>query len=58
MKNFMNYEFDIRDITLACYVAPNIGRHRHFDRPSHGLALNLSGDKEYHFSEGTVVFVK
>ena len=58
MKNFMNYEFDIREITHACYVAPNMGKLRHFDRPSHGLALNLGGDKEYLFSDGTVVFVK
>lgn len=57
MKNFMNYDFDVSDITLACYVKPNQGRHKHVDRPSHGLALHLGGDKEYHFSDGRVVHV-
>lgn len=55
MKEFMNYDFDVSDITLACYVKPNQGRHKHVDRPSHGLALHLSGDKEYYFSDGKVV---
>ena len=57
MKEFMNYDFDVSDITLACYVKPNQGRHKHVDRPSHGLALHLGGDKDYHFSDGRVVSV-
>ena len=57
MKAFMNYDFDVSDITLACHVKPNQGRLKHADRPSHGLALHLGGDKEYHFSDGRVVCV-
>ena len=57
MKEFMNHDFDVSDITLACYVKPNQGRHKHIDRPSHGLALHLGGDKDYHFSDGRVVSV-
>ena len=58
MKNFMNYDFNIRDIVLACFVPVGSGRHRHYDRSSHGLALNLGGEKDYCFSDGAVVTVK
>ena len=58
MKEFMYCDFNISDITLACFVGANMGRRKHENRPSHGLALHLDGDKEYHFSDGRIVKVK
>ena len=52
MKNFMNYDFNITKIVLACYVPPGLGKIRHTDRPSHGLAFHLASEKTYHFLGG------
>ena len=57
MREFMNYDFNITEIITACYVGTGKGRHKHTDRASHGLALHLFGDKEYHFSDCRVVRV-
>lgn len=58
MKNFMEYNFDIKNIILACFVAAGKGTHIHNNRPSHGLALHLGGDKDYIFSDKTVLRVR
>ena len=55
MKDFMNYDFNITKIMLACYVPPGLGKIRHTDRPAHGLALHIGGEKAYRFSCGTSV---
>ena len=55
MKNFMNYDFNITDIVLACYVGAGKGKKNHTDRPSHGLAMHLGGEKEYHFPNGRIL---
>ncbi len=57
MKNFMEYNFDIKNIVLACYVVAGKGDAVHNNRPSHGLALHLAGDKEYVFSDKTILHV-
>ena len=55
MKNFMNYDFNITDITLACHVRAGKGKNNHTDRQNHGLAIHLGGNKEYHFSDGRIL---
>ncbi len=55
MTDFMNYDFNISDIALACYVGAGKGKHKHIDRPNHGLAIHLGGDKEYRFSDGRIL---
>lgn len=52
MNDFMNYDFDISDIVLACYVSRGGSTRVHKNRPSHGLALHLSGVKVYTFADG------
>jgi AraC-like DNA-binding protein len=49
MKNFMSYDFDITKIVLGCFVPVGLGKIRHTDRPSHGLAFHLAGEKNYRF---------
>ena len=55
MRTFMNHEFDISQILLACYVAPGEGKTVHHHRAGHGLALMLSAEKIYTFGNGKVV---
>jgi len=52
MNSFMNYDFNIEKIILACHVPAGTGKHIHRNRPSHGLALHISGIKEYVFDNG------
>ena len=52
MKSFMNYDFDVTQIVLGCFVPAGCGKMRHTDRPSHGLAFHLASEKAYHFSCG------
>ncbi len=58
MVDFMNYDFGIKNIVLACFVPAETGAIIHKDRPSHGLALNTGGEKEYVFSDGQRLVVK
>ncbi len=62
MQNFMNYDFNVTDIKLAIYVEPGTGRTVHKNRPSHGLAINMSKDKDgihkYAFGTGKRIEVK
>lgn len=41
MKNFMNHDFNISNISLATYVCPKQSDKVHNNRPSHGLAFML-----------------
>lgn len=58
MTEFMKYNFDIPKIVVACFVPKGNGKAIHKDRPNHGLALHLDGNKEYYFSDGRAVTVE
>lgn len=49
MEKFFDYNFNIDKIVLACYVPKGGGDAIHTNRASHGLALHLSGGKNYIF---------
>ena len=49
-------EIIITQISLACYVEPNRGKHIHKNRPYHGLVINDSGSmKDYVFDDGRIM---
>ena len=58
MKEFMNYNFNINKIVVACFVAGGTGDSIHNNRPSHGLAIHKNGEKIYVFSDGKKLIVK
>ncbi len=58
MDKFINCELDIEKIDIALFVPKGAGDAVHHNRPSHGLALHLSGSKYYCFSDGTTLHVK
>ena len=58
MKDFMNYNFNINKILIACFVPKNTGELIHKNRPCHGLAYHTEGDKEYIFTTGEKVSVR
>mgnify|MGYP004645383565 CR=1 FL=1 len=47
--NFFEYDFRVTDVVLACKVPAGCGDLIHNNRPSHGLAINLGGEKKYIF---------
>lgn len=53
--DFLKTKFNITQITLACFVKAGTGNRIHNNRPSHGIALNLGGEKRYKFAEKTYV---
>lgn len=53
----MNLDFNISKIVIACFVTAGTGNAVHNDRPSHGLAINLGGEKVYRFKDGTILNV-
>ena len=52
MQNFLQDKHVITEIILATYVLPVKDGGAHKNRPSHGLAINLSGEKTYSFNDG------
>ena len=54
MKNFMQTNFNIEKIVLACEVIGASATTTHISRPSHGLVYFL-GAHEYYFSDGMVL---
>ena len=58
MNNFMNYDFKIDSIVFAGHIPAGAGSPVHKDRSSHGLAVNIYGEKEYHFSDGQTLVLK
>lgn len=56
--NFYNYNFNIDKIVLACRVPAGTGEAVHKNRPSHGLAFNVGGEKKYIFDKKKVFTVK
>ena len=57
MKEFMAYDFIIEKIVIACFVKKGTGNAIHQNRPSHGLAINLGGEKVYEFKNGEIFHV-
>jgi len=58
MERFMSYDFDITNIVFAGYIAGKKGSEPHINRPSHGVAFHLSGEKEYVFKNGYTTIVR
>lgn len=52
--NFYDFEFNITQVVLACKVPAGSGEAVHKNRPSHGLALNISGEKKYIFDDVSI----
>ena len=50
--DFIDYNFSVSRIILACHVKKDGGAKVHRNRASHGLALHMSGKKEYVFDSG------
>ncbi len=55
MKKFMEYNFNIEKITLACHVPRNGGAPIHKNRPSHGLAFHTNGERYYIFDDNKIL---
>lgn len=47
--NFFDYDFNVTSVELACKVFAGTGNVVHNNRPSHGLAFNVGGEKRYTF---------
>lgn len=58
MNEFLRKQHIITEIVTAILVCKGQGVSIHKNRPSHGLALNLKGQKKYVFDNGTVCTVK
>ena len=57
MEKFIESDLDIKEVVYAGYVPAGTGKAKHISRPSHGLALHLSGEKTYYFDTGTTLTV-
>lgn len=51
MNSFMEYDFNVNKIELACLVEAGKGASIHKNRPSYGLALFLGGDRTFYFDD-------
>jgi hypothetical protein len=49
MLDFMAHDFQIERITSTMCVPPQMRNHVHKNRPYHGLALHIGGNKVYNF---------
>ena len=58
MTNFLNYNFNITQIALACIVPAGGGTPVHKNRSHHGLVYNTSGEQRYVFDDGHEVLAK
>ena len=58
MQNFFNYNLNITKVVTAIRVPAGKGDSIHKNRPSHGLVLNIDGEKNYCFSDGQTIIVK
>lgn len=56
--DFFDLDFSIKEITFACKVLAGCGENIHINRPSHGLAFNVGGEKQYCFSDEKNLTVK
>ena len=57
MKDFMDCEFSLSNLVLACYISAGPSEISFSDRASHGLAIHLGGEKIYTFSDGKALTV-
>ncbi len=55
--NFLDSDYVIAQITLACKVPAGSGETVHNKRPSYGLAFNVDGEKKYIFDNDTALTV-
>lgn len=51
MMNFMEHDFTVGKIKLACLVEAGKGKMVHQNRTSHGLAIFLGGERTFYFDE-------
>lgn len=51
--NFFDYDFNVSKILFACKVPAGTGNKIHNNRPTHGFAINVNGEKSYVFDNGT-----
>ena len=51
----MEYNFDIRNMELCCYVAPGCGAPVHRNRICHGLVFSVEGNQDYRFDNNKTV---
>ena len=58
MQNFMQHDFNVGKIIIACFVPAGTGLAVHVNRPGHGIAMHLGGEKMYTFSDGKILTVK
>lgn len=58
MNSFIDKNHTISEIELACFVPMGAGKNYHKNRPSHGIAFNYSGEKNYIFEDGKQLTVK
>ena len=58
MNDFMNYDFNIEKILLACYVGKGMGSAVHKNRTGHGLAFKISGENIYRFDNGLQITLR
>lgn len=58
MKSFMNYNFNITQIAIACFVPKDGGTPIHKNRSHHGLAFHPGGERYYIFDDGTKVLAQ
>ena len=56
MENFFEYNFNINQIVLACYVPKGEGVSTHKNRASHGLVLHISGREKYIFEGNNILY--
>ena len=54
----MTCDFDIQQITFANLVPGGMNPNTHTNRPNHGLAFHIGGEKEYSFSDGVRLIVR
>ena len=56
MEDFLKQNVNIEKIILACYVPHGEGDAVHMNRPSHGLALHISGREKYTFEGNNILY--
>lgn len=54
MRKFMEHDFSVERIVLACFVPKGKGEPIHRNRPSHGLAFHTEGARLYDFGDRCV----
>lgn len=53
--DFLDSDYTITQIMLACKVPAGSGESIHNKRPSYGLAFNIDGEKKYIFDNNTIL---